>query len=166
MGIKRQDTTVAKMLDALERRDLLDRVEEAGQLSLPVVWNSRLRTSAGRCRGTRAAFDGRWYPSRIELNPRLFEEGEEAIAKTFLHELAHALAPGDKHGPKWKAVMRAIGEPVERCHSYDSMSPAQKVVAVCDTCGHPLSRTRRLARGRRYMHRGCGGMFIRTKEIN
>ena len=49
---------------------------------------------------------------------------EERFASTLLHELAHALTcwhhgdDADVHGPKWKDVMRRLGQEPNRCHSY------------------------------------------------
>lgn len=34
---------------------------------------------------------------------------DEKIRDTILHEIAHALTPWDKHGPKWKAMARKLG---------------------------------------------------------
>lgn len=31
------------------------------------------------------------------------------VIDTILHEVAHALTPGDGHGPKWKAVAKSLG---------------------------------------------------------
>ncbi|MGE9270616.1 MAG: SprT-like domain-containing protein, partial [Verrucomicrobiales bacterium] len=48
-----------------------------------VVWNARLRSTAGRA----------WIrESRIELNPRLAEFGMDQVRVTLLHELAHLVA--------------------------------------------------------------------------
>lgn len=49
---------------------------------------------------------------------------EERFASTLLHELAHALNhwhhgnEADVHGPKWKEMMRRLGQEPARCHNY------------------------------------------------
>jgi len=46
----------------------------------------------------------------IELSSYWTEHLEEEHVKdTILHEIAHALTPGDHHGSKWKAVAQKIG---------------------------------------------------------
>lgn len=52
---------------------------------------------------------------------------EERFAHVLYHELAHAInawlhAADERerpHGPRWKAVMERLGQPPERCHSYE-----------------------------------------------
>ena len=53
----------------------------AGKLS--VVWNPRMRSTAGR------AF---WPEGRVELNPKLIEFSADEVRNTMLHELAHLVA--------------------------------------------------------------------------
>ena len=40
---------------------------------------------------------------------------DEQIRDTILHEIAHALTPGDGHGSRWKAMCVKIGAKPERC---------------------------------------------------
>ena len=40
---------------------------------------------------------------------------------TILHEVAHALTPGDNHGPLWRRVCRQIGARPERCYTNDAV---------------------------------------------
>lgn len=48
----------------------------------------------------------------------------DRFQSVLMHELAHAICnwlhgdDADVHGPKWKEVMRQLGQPPERCHSY------------------------------------------------
>jgi len=89
----------------------------------------------------------------------------EAVRETLGHEYAHLLAVF-RHGPKaaghgepWRRAMRDVGlEPTVR-HRYEVERnvPRQRVTYVCSRCGHPIVRTRRLPKRRRYMHAGCGG---------
>ena len=65
-----------------------------------VVWNSRMRTTAGR------AF---WPEARIEMNPKLKQIAPDEVRQTMLHELAHLVAyqrAGRRrilaHGPEWQ----------------------------------------------------------------
>lgn len=142
----------------------LDLLDSSGYADLPVVWNSRLRTSAGRCHYEYR--NGRPRASKIELNPSLRSEGAEATRNTFLHELAHAVA-GHKanHGAFWKRTHRALGGDASRCHSYASMprkSQARKVVGRCERCDYEVIRAKALPANRTFKHLGlkCGGTII------
>lgn len=154
--------------------DWIDRLENLGQdmtaarralagfpelLAVPVSWNPRLRTAAGR------AFTREFKPdSRIEMNVRLRAEGPEAERQTFLHELAHVMcSPGAGHGPAWKRALAQLGGVVERTHRYESMSRARrtrKVVGRCDRCSAEIERARELPRGKVYTHTRCGGTIV------
>ena len=141
----------------------LDMLEASGFAGLPVEWNPRLRTTAGRAH-YRKALGMPAVPVKIDLNLSLRTEGPEAIKKTFLHELAHVIAGRDaKHGPRWKAICRQLGGTGERCHNYKSMHAQQnagKLVGVCERCGFKVIRARKLMAGRTYTHPRCGGKII------
>ena len=156
--------TVLEFLDTLG--DISDNaremIENAGVGNLPVYWNSRLRSTAGRCLYSRR--DGRVVAVKLDLNPALRVEGADALRNTFLHEAAHAVAgKAAGHGLRWQRTHRALGGTAERCHDYESM-PAQRrqrrVVAECDKCGVEIQRARRLPQGRTYTHTGCGGRIV------
>jgi predicted SprT family Zn-dependent metalloprotease len=90
----------------------------------------------GLCSGRRKVISLSRY--LVELN-----DGEE-VRDTILHEIAHALVPGDGHGPKWKAVAKGIGAKPQRC--YDSArvaSPEGKIVGTCPRCGKETRRFKR-----------------------
>ena len=140
-----QGFEVAHALDACEASDLSNR---------PVIWNTRLKTTAGRAD---------YWANSIELNPRLKVEGPEAVYKTFIHELAHLVAgPGAKHGARWERICLHLGGTGMRCHTYSTMKRKQRadrVFATCDACGYELRRTRPLMENRVYSHKKCGGKF-------
>ena len=115
-------------LDSALRSGALDAVK-----GLPVTWNGRLRSTAGRCEFKRAItfLGGGTKPVRfavaIDLNPKLREEGIEAIRLTFTHELSHAIAGYyANHGPAFKRTDRALGGTGSRCHTYQSMRPQRR----------------------------------------
>ena len=55
---------------------------------------------------------------RITLSrPLTLLNAEPEVRDTVLHEIAHALCPGDGHGPRWKAKCREIGARPVRCYS-------------------------------------------------
>lgn len=96
-------------------------------------WNNH-KTSAGICNYTR----------EIIALSRLYAEARswENTRNTILHEIAHALAgPEAGHGPKWRAIARAIGCNAERCFSdYNSANFARYIGTCGCECVHGLHR--------------------------
>lgn len=135
---------------------------------LPVRWNSRLRSCAGRLTHTRTFPH---EPILIELNPALKSEPEELRA-TFLHEVGHALAMlrdvDDGHGPAWRACVRELGDPrPTRLHLHKSIERTmkKKLAALCFACGKELKRTRYYARGSKWRCGRCGGTLLTDPEL-
>lgn len=69
----------------------------------------------------------------ISLNSDLLNENKDLFIKqTVGHELAHLIAyhvyplVSTPHGKEWKRVMRAIGLPAIRCHTYNTDKAAVK----------------------------------------
>jgi predicted SprT family Zn-dependent metalloprotease len=76
-------------------------------------WNPRLRTTAGR------AF---LRTGVVELNPILLArhpaETRKVVIHEFAHLVAHKLRPREPaHGPTWRALMRAAGQPPRASHT-------------------------------------------------
>lgn len=69
---------------------------------------------------------------------------DEEVRDTILHEIAHALTPGDNHGDKWKAACVRIGAKPERCFKEDGevRTVAAKLKIGCPVCGVWASRHR------------------------
>ncbi len=78
----------------------------------PVNWNRRMKSAAGR------------YNSQfgIELHPGLVKEGPDAIAATFLHEVAHAMQWSRErvvdHLWSWHRAMYQLDQIPQRLHHY------------------------------------------------
>jgi len=128
----------------LERlcRGLL-RVAGCPELKVSVVWNSRLRTTAGLACWTRKC---------IILNPRLRDISPREVQRTLRHELAHFVAQhraGRRtiaaHGPEWRQACRDLGIPREpRCHDipFPRSRVQRKFFYQCRNCGRSLDRVR------------------------
>jgi SprT protein len=120
------------------KQQALDRIEECFCIAeeksgkkvprVPVLFNSRLRTTAGR-----ASFDlgpnGKRIPQRIDLSTKLMNlNGQDFIKDTPGHEAAHVIADylynSKGHDQHWKRVMDWIGQSAERCH--DMKVPKQR----------------------------------------
>lgn len=116
---------------------------------LRVVFNERLRTSAGR-----ADFAG----GAIELNPRLLDRHPDELVPTLAHELAHLIAgPRARHGPRWRAAIEALGFRAEACHRLDveGLGVARRAwIWRCGGCGETYRRRHRGAR--RFACGRCG----------
>jgi predicted SprT family Zn-dependent metalloprotease len=70
----------------------------------------------------------------------------DEVRETLLHEIAHALTPGDGHGEKWKAMCRKLGIRAKRCFTADEVKlPARRASRMeigCVTCAWWADRTR------------------------
>lgn len=85
---------------------------------------------------------------RITLSRHFVELNEpELVRDVILHEIAHALTPGDGHGAQFKRKAREIG--CSASASIDSgsvITSPPRFVLECPHCGRSWSRYRRPAR--------------------
>lgn len=112
-----------------------------------VVWNNRMRTTAGR------AF---WPEAKIELNPKLRDIDESQVEQTLLHELAHLVAYARSgrrriapHGMEWRQACADLGIGGERAtHSLPlpGRTMERKWRYSCPACGEGFDRVRKMKR--------------------
>jgi predicted SprT family Zn-dependent metalloprotease len=112
-----------------------------------VVWNRRMRSTAGRAY---------WPEAKVELNPRLLGINMLEVQRTLLHELAHLLAyhrSGRRkiapHGVEWRNACVDLGIPNEGVtHSLPLPSRKQKIKwrYSCRHCDNTLNRVRKIKR--------------------
>ena len=115
-----------------------------------IIWNSRMRSTAGR------AF---LYEAKVELNPKLLEislDMEESLGQvrqTLLHELAHLLAHHrygrgiSAHGAEWKQACVDLGIPGETAtHQLNLPTRTQqkKWSYTCPVCLEIIYRVRKM----------------------
>jgi predicted SprT family Zn-dependent metalloprotease len=93
-------------------------------------WTTAFKTTAGTCS----------YKNKVIKVSKQYaiKAGEKEFADTMLHEIAHALVPGERehHGLKWKAVAKKIGCSAKRCHSITFTEPKYKFKCDCNEIYH------------------------------
>jgi len=143
---------------------------------LPVVWNTRMTTTAGYCRYKRVGYG--IAPKQIDLCDKLFrtmDYDEDKIKRTLIHEMVHAYLAETRniggHGYAFQSMMdRITGEyKNHRCHSYDTRTlrrkQEKKIHCRCGWCGYEYKKVRmpKYAAYGTYTHRNCGGPITFTK---
>ena len=151
-SVRRRRPPSARRPEALARlaRWLAGRLGERRKLrDDAVVFNSRLRTAAGRA-------DSR--ARTIELNPRLLDRHPGELVTTLVHELCHLVAGVRAgHGPRWREAMERLGYPPAACHRLDvaGLAVRRRIwVWGCVGCGETYRRRHRAAH--RYRCGRCG----------
>lgn len=147
--IKSGDETVTARDAALEKqsRPLLTSLGlDDGARKLSVVWNPRMRSTAGYAR---------WPEWRVELNPRL-REFDGQVERTLKHELAHLVAyerAGRRriapHGTQWRKACADLGIPDESTQHtlpLPRSKQARKYLYECPVCHFTVSRVRKFRR--------------------
>lgn len=86
----------------------------------------------------------------------------EAVRDTLLHEIAHALAPGHGHGPRWRAICQQIGATPKRCYDESSIAspprPPGQYIMSCPRCRWQVSRHRQTRR--KLICKTCRGAVV------
>lgn len=114
----------------------------------------------------------------ISINAVLLEDdvSDEAAKNTIVHEILHTVVGCQNHGKKWKALAKLMndtyGYSIKRCDSKEekgvdgSKLKPDRYEIKCEKCGKVYSRYKMsqiIKYPSRYIHRGCGGSFIRSK---
>ncbi len=113
-----------KLFDAeILAKELISQYAPTYQLG----WNN-LKTINGRCVYARKT---------IELSRHLTPlRTEQAVRQTIIHEICHALTPGNGHGRLWAAKMNSFGYLADRCSSDPvDTSSISNWKACCNYCG-------------------------------
>lgn len=130
---KHRESLLTRLQDILVRRIFSAIPSE----KLKVIWNARLRKSAGQCRNHSNG------NSTVEMSPVVCTTAER-VRDTLIHELCHAATwvvdrlHKEGHGPGWKrwgarcsSVFKSLPF-IERCHSYEIEA---KFFYVCEKDG-------------------------------
>jgi predicted SprT family Zn-dependent metalloprotease len=103
--------------------------------------NRRLSQVYGRCN---------YHLKTIEISAKLaLINPADRTENTIRHEIAHALAPYDGHGPVWKRMCAVVGIEPRRCFSAkDTNTIATKrqpvrINGICEPCGGIVVATRK-----------------------
>lgn len=115
--------------------------------SVKIVWNRRMRSTAGR------AF---LNLAKVELNPKLLQLCDNPlpnVEQTLLHELAHLLAHHrygrgiSAHGVEWKQACADLGipgEPATHNLPLPSRKQRRKWSYTCPSCLEEIERVKRM----------------------
>jgi len=141
---------------------------------IPVNWNHRLKTTAGRCFYERIPFSrGELKPTKIEMSYKIFELNgwdRSKVINTLTHEMTHAFLVQEYnetgHTLNFQNIMTRITgiRKNHRCHNYETIRSVQGVDIICSKCGHIGTRTRMPKKGLGYKHSGCGGIVSFKKN--
>lgn len=104
----------------------------------------------------------------ITLSWKLTRLNDEAqVRETILHEIAHALAPGDGHGPQWRAACVRLGITPKRCFTDEEVAlPKRRESRYeigCAACAWWQSRHR--INNRPLLCRRCKGPVIYRERV-
>lgn len=154
---------VASMLEARARRDQLPCIY------VKLVWNHRLRTSAGRLRSVppKHAANPQWGMT-IELNKKYLDEfGVERVKWTVRHELAHLIERiihgKGGHSKSWRSACRQLGGSMAHNHAGQEANVSRDAYIttprrhcyICPGCGTTFYRAKK-AGPKTLNHRACG----------
>jgi len=136
---------------------------------IPIVWNTRMTTTAGYCRYKRGR-DRSIEPHQIDMSDKLFRHLDynlEKIERTMIHEMVHAYLVhkyNEKgHTARFQRFMtRITGEyKNHRCHSYDTVGikrkQEKKVKWECSNCPAEGWKVRMPKRPYGHICRACRG---------
>lgn len=151
-----------------------------------VTFNSRLRTSLGRCCET--ARYGKRHVRCIEFNPNYikYEPDNNLKIDTIIHEICHAITDleteeSNMHGPKWQANCIKYGcSPTDRdkiVHYQDVMWEKGLIShrLVCVDCDKVIEYVNNPSKNyiynvlhHYYYHKQCGGhhLILETNPVN
>lgn len=106
------------------------------------------------------------YRKVIQLSYTLVKiVSDDKVKDTILHEIAHALTPGEGHNKKWRAKALEIGCDGKRCYSLtDEIKAIMNYEYQCIKCGYIFSRFRRIKNLENTFHKLCSGNIRLIKK--
>ena len=136
-------------------------LDDAKTLAISLLHQHGLTGWTFRFDNARRRFGSCRYGSKLITlsRPLVYLNDVEQVRDTILHEIAHALAPGAQHGPRWRAACLKVGAIPKRCYTEEAVrSPpraAPRFKFGCGKCDWWVDRRRRPTR--KYACAKCGG---------
>ena len=134
-------------------------LDDAKTLAISLLHQHGLTDWTFRFDNARRRFGSCRYGSKVITlsRPLVYLNEIDQVRDTILHEIAHALAPGAKHGPRWRAACLKVGAIPKRCYTEEAVrSPPRtppRFKFGCKHCNWWVDRRRR-PRGK-YICRMC-----------
>ncbi|XP_056347522.1 germ cell nuclear acidic protein isoform X2 [Oenanthe melanoleuca] len=139
---------------------------------MEIIWNKKMRKTAGYCvTGQREGPERKRY-ARIELSEKVCDSADR-LRDTLIHEVCHAatwliIGVRDGHGRFWRfyANKSAVIHPelpvVTRCHSYEIN---YKFTYECVRCKTTIGRHSRSLDTARFVCAFCGGQLVLRQPL-
>jgi len=125
-------------------------LNEAERLAIYLMRAWGIRQTGWRFKydGAKRRFGSCHYDTKtITLSRHLTQlNSRDEVEDTILHEIAHALTPGDHHGQAWKAACIKVGAKPVRCYDNQVTEPEPNYRGICPRCGQLVSTRYRLTR--------------------
>lgn len=144
-------------------------LDDARAVAVGLMARHGLHTWKFRFDHARRRFGSCRYAARtITLSrPLVLLNDESQVRDTILHEIAHALTPGDGHGARWKAACLQVGASPTRCYDVHAVRaparPAAKYRLGCKACDWWVDR-RKLS-PHRYICKRCRGKLVYQERV-
>ena len=136
--LRREKNTNIKLLDDWNQKDRLIITKELYQYyaklhNLPKKWKFAFDNACNRCGQTS------YRTSTISISKK-YINGEKIskaqVVNTILHEIAHALCPGEQHSEVWKRKAQEIGCDGKVCNEIEPFAKATWILRCNKGCCH------------------------------
>ncbi|KAL5275451.1 ACRC family protein [Megaselia abdita] len=154
----------------LKLNELYNKKVFNGELQVPITWNKKLLTTAGRCMTTKKAGV---RSSRIEMSDKVCTSADR-LRCTLIHELCHAatwnFSEEGGHGATWKNWAKKANKAfpelpfISVCHDYDIEYKYTYKCTLCAAKSHAHSKSKKVENIRCSFCLGAVEIFLNKKD--